>query len=116
MDGFVCCITRRMPYHDTQNDIGTELSAQCKYGVIHSQMHRLSRRLCRAPLFCEATSQLLANNIQHGYNKVRPLGQRLSGALLHLCHGHQHPQARGHYEGKRRWLLNRIRHWQEHFL
>ena len=51
--------------------IGTELSIQCKYGVIHSQMHRFSRRLRRSPLFCKATGQLLANLIQHGYDRVK---------------------------------------------
>ena len=51
--------------------IGTELSVQCKYGVIHSQMHRFSRRLRRSPLFCKATGQLLANLIQHGYDRVK---------------------------------------------
>ena len=78
MDGTVSCMTRRMPCKDRQDDdrqraphIETELSTQCKYGVIHSQMHRFSRRLRRAPLFCKATGQLLANLIQHGYDRAR---------------------------------------------
>ena len=52
-------------------NISTELSVQCKYGVIHSQMHRLSKRLRRSPLFCKATEQLLANLIHHGHDRVK---------------------------------------------
>ena len=52
-------------------DIGTELSFQCKYGVIHSQMPPFQQTTpswdhCSA----RATGQLLANLIQHGYNRV----------------------------------------------
>ena len=34
-------------------------------------MHRFSRQIRHAPLFCKATEQLLANIMQHGYNRVR---------------------------------------------
>ena len=78
MDGTVSCTTRRMPCQSRQDDdelhaLGQSSVPQCKYGTIHSQMHRFSRRLRCAPLFCKATGQLLANLIQHSYNRVRPL-------------------------------------------
>ena len=76
MDGTVSSMISRMPSQDRQDDeelthIGTELSAHCKYGVIHSQMHHFSRRLRRTSLICKATRQLVANLIQHGYNRIR---------------------------------------------
>ena len=97
--------------------IGTELSIQCKYGVIHSQMHRFSRRLRRSPLFCKATGQLLANLIQHGYDRCKlwVKVKRFSAPFLPRPHAPS-GAANSHYDGKRRRLLNQIRHWQEHFL
>ena len=97
--------------------IGTELSIQCKYGVIHSQMHRFSRRLRRSPLFCKATGQLLANLIQHGYDRCK-LWMRVKRFSATYLPRPDAPEGAGnsHYDGKRRRLLNQIRHWQEHFL
>ena len=97
--------------------IGTELSIQCKYGVIHSQMHRFSRRLRRSPLFCKATGQLLANLIKHGYDRCK-LWMRVKRFSAPYLPRPDAPEGAGnsHYDGKRRRLLNQIRHWQEHFL
>ena len=100
---------RRAPHTDT------ELSSQCKFGVIHSQMHRFSRRLRRAPLFCKATGQLLANLIQHGYDRAR-LWDKVKRFSAPYVPRPPAPSGTGHYEGKRRRMLNQIRHWQEHFL
>ena len=94
--------------------IDTELRTQCKYGVIHSQMHRFSSRLRRAPLFCKATGQLLANLIQHGYDRAR-LWDKVKRFSAPFVPQPPAPSDTGLYEGKRR-LLNQIRHWQEHFL
>ena len=100
---------RRAPHIDT------ELSTQCKYGVIHSQMHRFSRRLRRAPLFCKATGQLLANLIQHGYDRAR-LWDKVKWFSAPYVARPPQLSGTGHYEGKRRRMLDKIRHWQEHFL
>ena len=98
-------------------NIGTELSVQCKYGVIQIQMHRFSRRLRRSPLFCKATGQLLANLIQHGYNRV-DLSVKVKQLSAPFMPQPNAPSGAGHShsDGKRRRLLNQIRHWQEHFL
>ena len=100
---------RRAPHIDT------ELSTQCKYGAIHSQMHRFSRRLRRAPLFCKATGQLLANLIQHGYSR-HTLWVKVKRFSAPYIPRPPVPEAGiASYEGKRLLLLNRIRLWQEHF-
>ena len=52
-------------------NIRTALSEACKYGIVHSQMHRFSRRLRRLPLFCKATGKLLAHMIIHGYDRCK---------------------------------------------
>ena len=52
-------------------NIHTALSEACKYGIVHSQMHRFSRRLRRLPLFCKATGKLLAHMIIHGYDRCK---------------------------------------------
>ena len=97
--------------------IGTELSIQCKYGAIHSQMYCFSRRLHRSLLFCKATGQLLANLIQHGYDRVK-LWVKVKRFSTPFMPRPAAPSGAGndHYNGKRRRLLNQIRHWQEHFL
>ena len=78
-------------------------------------MHRFSRRLRRAPLFCKATGQLLANLIQHGYDRAR-LWDKVKRFSAPYVPRPPAPSGTGHYEGKRRRMLNQIRHWQEHFL
>ena len=35
------------------------------------RLHKFSRRLCRLPLFCKATGQLLAHMISHGYVRCK---------------------------------------------
>ena len=95
-------VGRRRAHH-----IGMELSAQCKYGVIHSQMHRFSRRLCHAPLFCKATGQLLANLIQHGYSRVRQSWdkvKRFEGTFCATATSTLRPRAT--MKANRRRLLN----------
>ena len=52
-------------------NIRTELSEACKYGIVHSQMHRFSRRLRSVPLFCKATGKLLAHMIDQGYDRCK---------------------------------------------
>ena len=78
-------------------------------------MHRFSRRLRRAPLFCKATGQLLANLIQHGYNRVR-LWEKVKRFSAPFVAQPLAPLGTSLYEGKRRRLLNQIGHWQEHCL
>ena len=101
---------RRAPHIDT------ELSTQCKYGVILSQMHRFSRRLRRAPLFCKATGQLLANLIQHGYDRARLWDKVKRFSAPYVPRPPLPTSGTGLYEGKRWRMLNKIRHWQEYFL
>lgn len=84
-------------------DIRTALSEACKYGIVHSQMHRFSRRLRRLPLFCTATGRLLAHMIIHGYDR-RKLWLRVKRF-----------SARGipRNPARRRRMFNRIRQCQE---
>ena len=73
--------------------IRTALSEACKYGIVHSQMHRFSRRLRRLPLFCTATGRLLAHMIIHGYDR-RKLWLRVKRFWHAGYHGTQ-PDADG---------------------
>ena len=76
MGGTVICMTNGMQCHHSRGgsrvpNIHTALSEACKYGIVHSQMHRFSRRLRRLPLFCKATGKLLAHMIIHGYDRCK---------------------------------------------
>ena len=84
-------------------NIHTALSEACKYGIVHSQMHRFSRRLRRLPLFCKATGKLLAHMIIHGYDRCK-LWLRVKRF-----------SARGipRDPARRRRMFNRIRQYQE---
>ena len=66
-----------------------------------------ARRLRCAPLCCKATGQLLANLIQHGYNRVR-LWDKVKRFSAPFVPWPPAPSGTGHYEGKRRRLLNRM--------
>ena len=82
---------------------------------MHSQMHRFSRRLRHAPLFCKATGQLLANLIQHGYSRVK-LWEKVKRFSALCATTTRHPQAQATMKANDGNWLTRIRHWQEHFL
>ena len=101
---------RRAPHRD---------GAQCpmaRDGVIHSQMPPFQPGdSVLATLFCKATRQPLTNLVQHGYNLVSPLGQ-CQTVRRPFVPRPPAPSGTGHYEGKRQRLLNRIKHWQQHFL
>ena len=84
-------------------NIRTALSEACKYGIVHSQMHRFSRRLRRLPLFCKATGKLLAHMIIHGYDRCK-LWLRVK---RFSTRGIPRDPAR------RRRMFNRIRQYQE---
>ena len=87
-------------------NIHTALGEACKYGIVHSQLHRFSRRLRRLPLFCRAAGQLLAHMITHGYDRCK-LWKRVKQF-----------SARGIPRGptKRRQMYNKIRQCQEEAL
>ena len=76
MGGTVICMTNGTQCQYSRGgsrvpNIHTALSEACKYGIVHSQMHRFSRRLRRLPLFCKATGKLLAHMIIHGYDRCK---------------------------------------------
>ena len=60
---------------ESGSNIRTALSEACKHGILRSQMHRFSRCLCRLPLFCKATGQLLS----HIHDNSRPRSVQAMG-------------------------------------
>ena len=74
-----------------------------RYHIVHSQMHRFSRRLRRLPLFCKAIGKLLAQMIIHGYDRCK----RWLRVKRFSTRGIPRDPARC------RWMFNRIRQCQE---
>ena len=68
--------------------MATELSDQCKYGVVTSQLFRFSRRCNRSNNFWEATRHLLEHMVGVGYKasqllrKVKAFRHQLNCAPL----------------------------------